>query len=180
MLYVDDHFRAAYSLQPENPEFRSYYGMSLGLVERRFTEFFGEHPKKMFSLKSPSGNEYIQLHLHFENKGMAVIDDTGALPEGGDYFSLSVIGGKGAAYADDHRNMNLIVDGVYPHAIRTGPGAIHIAGQLQEFVNTVRSEQPPPLTQQDVLNVLQVSDAVLEAIAVNKVSVWEDGKYECY
>ncbi len=33
-----DHFRAAYSLQPENPEFRSYYGMSLGLVERRFTE----------------------------------------------------------------------------------------------------------------------------------------------
>ncbi len=33
-----DHFRAAHSLQPENPMFRSYYGMSLGLVERRFTE----------------------------------------------------------------------------------------------------------------------------------------------
>ena len=135
------------------------------------TWFFNDRPKKIFSLKSPTIHEYIQVHLQFKNGGMVVIDETGALPEGGDYFSLSVIGGKGAAYADDHRNMNLIVDGVYPHAMRTGQGAINIAGQLQAFVNTVKSEAPPPLTQQDVLHVLQVSDAVIAASAVNKVSV---------
>ena len=142
------------------------------------TWFFGEQPRKVFSLKSSSISDYIQLHLQFEGDGMVVIDDTTALPEGGDYFSLTVIGGRGAAYADDHRNMNLIVDGVHPHAVRTEQGAIHIARQLQEFVNTVNNASPPGLAQ-DVSNVLQVSDAVLETMAVNQVAVWKDGKYEC-
>lgn len=31
-----ERFRAAYELQPNNPRFRSYYGLCLGLVERRF------------------------------------------------------------------------------------------------------------------------------------------------
>lgn len=143
------------------------------------TWFFGEQPRKVFSLKSSSISDYVQLHLQFEGGGMVVIDDTTALPEGGDYFSLTVIGGTGAAYADDHRNMNLIVDGVHPHAVRTEQGAIHITRQLQEFVNTVNNASQPGFTRQDVSNVLQVSDAVLETMAVNQVAVWKDGKYEC-
>lgn len=31
-----EQFRAAYELQPNDPRFRSYYGLCLGLVERRF------------------------------------------------------------------------------------------------------------------------------------------------
>ena len=138
---------------------------------------FGEQPTKIVSLQSPAVDEYIQIHLHFGNGGMAVIDETGALPDGGDYFSLTMIGGTGAAYADDHRNMNLVVDGVHPHAIRTGQGAINIARQLQDFVNIVNGNSLPSFTLQDVSKVLQISDAVLAAIASNKVSVWEDGEY---
>ena len=140
--------------------------------------FFGKPPTGVFSLGSASVTDYVQLHLQFKSGGMVVIDDTASLPEGGDYFSVMVIGGTGAAYADDHRNMNLIVDGVHPHAIRTGQGAIDIAGQLQEFLDTVRGEHAP-LTPQDDVEVLQVSDAALGALADGKVSVWEDGKYEC-
>ena len=143
------------------------------------TWFFNKQPRKIFSLGSALNKDYIQLHLQFENNGMVVIDDTSALPEGGDYFSLTVIGGTGATYADDHRNMNLVIDGVYPHAVRTGQGNIDIASQLQAFVNTMRDEMPPPLSQQDISNVLQVSDAVQEAMAVNQVAVWKDGRYEC-
>ncbi len=143
------------------------------------TWFFGEQPVKIFSLGSDSKKDYIQLHLQFENNGMVVIDDTSALPEGGEYFSLTVIGGTGAAYADDHRNMNLVIDGVYPHAVRTGQGNIDIASQLQAFVNTVRDEMRPPLSQQDISNVLQVWDAVQEAMAANQVAVWKGGRYEC-
>jgi tetratricopeptide (TPR) repeat protein len=33
-----EHFRAAYSLQRDNPRYRSFYGLSVGLVERRFNK----------------------------------------------------------------------------------------------------------------------------------------------
>lgn len=143
------------------------------------TWFFGSQPQKLVAQKSPLADHYIQIHLHFENGGMVVIDETSALPNGGDYFSLTVIGGTGAAYADDHRNMNLIVDGVYPHAIRTGQGAVHLAQQLQKFIDTLGGTLQPAVTTQDLLKVLQVSDAVVEAAATNCVSVREDGNYVC-
>jgi len=142
--------------------------------------FFAAQPKTVYALKSPTGNGYLQLHLQFENNGMALIDDTGALPNGGDYFSLTVIGSRGAAYADDHRNINLLVNGVYPHAIRVGQGVVHIVWQLQEFVDIVRYKRTPAIKKRDILRVLQVSDAVLESIAINKIAIWQGGKYECY
>ena len=33
-----EHFRSAHRLEPGSPRYRSYYGMSLGLAERRFEE----------------------------------------------------------------------------------------------------------------------------------------------
>lgn len=33
-----EHFRAAHSLQRDNPRYRSYYGLCVGLVERRFNK----------------------------------------------------------------------------------------------------------------------------------------------
>ncbi len=33
-----EHFRSAYRLEPSSARFRSYYGLSLGLAERRFEE----------------------------------------------------------------------------------------------------------------------------------------------
>jgi len=143
------------------------------------TWFFGSQPQKLVAQQSPLADHYIQIHLHFENGGMVVIDETSALPNGGDYFSLTVIGGTGAAYADDHRNMNLIVDGVYPHAIRTGQRAVHLAQQLQKFIDTLAGTLQSAVTTHDLLKVLQVSDAVVEVAATHRVSVWEDGNYVC-
>ncbi len=33
-----EHFRASHELDPGNPRYRSYYGLGLGLVERRFNK----------------------------------------------------------------------------------------------------------------------------------------------
>ncbi len=141
------------------------------------TWFFGKRPQKIFAMNSTASTAYLQIHLHFDNGGMAVIDEAGAMPNGGDYFSLTVIGGTGAAYADDHRNMNLIVDGVYPHAIRTEQGGVHLARQLQSFVDSIRTEAPYPIRQQDVANVLQITNAALQAAATKQVLTWEESRY---
>ena len=75
-----------------------------------------------------------------------MIDIAASLPSGGDYFSLTMIGGTGAAYADDHHNMNLLYSGGQPNAIRTSQGRADLAGQLQEFV-----EEVPIVVQQERL-----------------------------
>ena len=52
--------------------------------------------------------DYLQVHLGFEGDGMSVIDYSASLPPGPRYHFLSMIGSKGAAYADDHHNVNLV------------------------------------------------------------------------
>ena len=42
---------------------------------------------------------------------MAMIDISTRLPEGDDYYSLSLVGANGSAYADDHYNMQLLYNG---------------------------------------------------------------------
>ncbi len=61
-----------------------------------------------FSLDKP--NRGVQLHLGFPAGGMALIDCSRALQPGSDsYYALTLIGSKGAAYADDHHNTNLLL-----------------------------------------------------------------------
>ena len=98
---------------------------------------FGGTPEKVWTLQTPSNPDYIQFHLGFANGGMAMIDIACSLPAGGDYFSLSIIGATGTAYADDHHNMNLLYAGDQPNALRTSEGRADLAGQLQEFVDAI-------------------------------------------
>ena len=55
------------------------------------------------------------VHLGFKCGGMALIDFTNSLPDGDNYESLCLIGSKGVAYADDHRNRNLFFNGGAPN-----------------------------------------------------------------
>jgi predicted dehydrogenase len=52
-----------------------------------------------------------QLHLGFPGGPMALIERATDLPAGDGYRSLSVIGSCGAAYADDHQNVQLLYRG---------------------------------------------------------------------
>jgi predicted dehydrogenase len=87
--------------------------------------------------------DYVQVHLGFADDRMAQIDCATSLAAGDDYYSLSVIGATGAAYADDHHNMQLLVGGGQPRALRTSQGDRALLATLQEFIDA-RSQSRPP------------------------------------
>jgi hypothetical protein len=70
---------------------------------------------------------------------MALLACSSALPAGDDYRSLSVIGSAGAAYADDHQNMQLIYRGRHPQAIRAEEGIRQWVNITQDFVDALSS-----------------------------------------
>ncbi|MDQ3702494.1 MAG: hypothetical protein M3442_16465 [Chloroflexota bacterium] len=77
----------------------------------------------------------MQVHLGFPGGGMALIDYAGTLPPGDGYQALSVIGSTGAAYADDHQNMQLVYSGGCPRAVGVGEGGKELLALVQAFVS---------------------------------------------
>jgi myo-inositol 2-dehydrogenase/D-chiro-inositol 1-dehydrogenase len=136
---------------------------------------FGSAPETVWSLQSAANPGYIQFHLGFANDGMAMIDVAASLPSGGDYFSLTMIGGTGAAYADDHHNMNLLYSGGQPNAIRASLGRADLVGQLQEFVDAISEQRAPSVTVADTTRAASVVDQVLESAKSRQVIGGKEG-----
>ena len=130
---------------------------------------FGGAPEKIWTLQSAANPEYIQFHLGFTNDGMAMIDIAGSLPADDGYFSLSMIGGTGAAYADDHHNMNLLYSGGQPNALRTNQGRTDLTGQLQEFVNAISEQREAAVTPADTSRAAAVAAQVIESAQTKQV-----------
>ena len=105
--------------------------------------FFGSSPRSIYavgrSINAP--DDYIQVHLGFPSGGMAMIDVNSALPPGDSYQALSLIGSDGAAYADDHHNMQLVYQGDHPVAVRTEASGDVLLAELAAFVDSVRTTQ---------------------------------------
>ncbi len=123
-------------------------------------------------------DDYLQVHLGFPNGGMALIDCASSLPDGGGYFSLSVIGSTGGATADDHNNMNLIYRGGKPLAVTGGQGVSHVRAQLQEFVDAIAEQRPPATSGIDGRNALLVADAARKSMATGSSFKLAGGAYE--
>jgi len=130
---------------------------------------FGGAPEKIWTLKSAVNPDYIQFHLGFTNDGMAMIDITGSLPADDGYFSLSMIGGTGAAYADDHHNMNLLYSGGQPNALRINQGRTDLTGQLQEFVYAMSEQREAAVTLADTSRAAAVAAQVIESAQTKQV-----------
>jgi predicted dehydrogenase len=132
--------------------------------------FFGETPTYVYAVgrrssSDQNGLEYLQLHLGFACDGMALIDHARTLPPGECYFSLSLIGAKGAAYVDDHHNMQLLFGEHHPRAVKTPQGDLHALLQLQEFVSAIGGNREPAVTGADARRVIQVIEATAESLA---------------
>ena len=130
---------------------------------------FGSAPEKVWTLQSAANPDYIQFHLGFANDGMAMIDIAASLPAGDGYFSLSMIGGTGAAYADGHHNMNLLYSGGQPNALRTSQGRSDLTGQLQEFVDAIGEQREAAVTLADSSRAAAVAAQVIEAAQTKQV-----------
>lgn len=130
---------------------------------------FGDAPETVWSLQSAANPDYIQFHLGFANEGMAMIDIAGSLPSGSDYFSMTMIGGTGAAYADDHHNMNLLYNGGHPNALRTSQGKAYLIRELQEFVDAIIEKRKPSVTPADTAMAVEVVKRIVDSAESRQV-----------
>ena len=103
-----------------------------------------------------------QLHLGF-GSGMAILDWVDGLPGDVDYFSLSAIGARGAAYADDHHNMQIRFGGGEPAALLTSTRDAARAAELASFLEFVEHQRAPAVSQADARRAVAVAVAALAA-----------------
>lgn len=127
---------------------------------------FGVSPNTVYAVAKPDADnvEYLQIHLGFRGGGMGLIDVSNSLLYASKYYSLSLIGSTGAAYADDHRNQQLLFRSDNPRALTTSEGDAARAAQLQEFVDAISEQREADYTAADALAALSVRDSVLESI----------------
>lgn len=95
---------------------------------------------------------------------MALIDYTNRLPPGDDYVSLNVIGSHGAAYADDHHNMQLVYRGGHPQSLRVDETSDQWTTMVQEFVDGMQVNRDFRAGLLAWTNAVQVADAVLTSL----------------
>jgi predicted dehydrogenase len=114
------------------------------------------------------GKDFLQVHLGFADNGMALVDYAWGVPA--KYDSFTLIGGDGAAYADDHHNMNLLITDSPIQAIKTGQGTHHIYGLLKEFVTAITEDRAPGVTAKDALLALKTSQSAIDCIIPVKAS----------
>ena len=121
--------------------------------------------------------DYVQVHLGFEGDGMSVIDYSASLPPGPGYHFLSMIGSKGAAYADDHHNVNLVYGDGGTRALGPGQGVGHILAQLQEFVDAVSEDRDAAMTGVDGRSAILVAEAATESLCSGRTARLAGGQY---
>ena len=121
--------------------------------------------------------DYVQVHLGFAGDGMSVIDYSASLPDGPGYHFLSMIGSKGAAYADDHHNVNLVYGNGGTRAVGPGHGVGHILAQLQEFADAIHEGRDPAMTGVDGRSAVLVAEAAAESMSSGKSSRLAGGQY---
>ena len=121
--------------------------------------------------------DYVQVHLGFEGDGMSVIDYSASLPPGPGYHFLSMIGSKGAAYADDHHNVNLVYGDGGTRALGPGQGVGHVLAQVQAFVDAVREDRDPAVTGADGRSAILVAEAAADSMSSGRTARLVGGQY---
>lgn len=114
----------------------------------------------------------IQVHLGFAGGAMALLDYSNTLPAGDAYRSLSIIGSAGAAYADDHQNVQLLYQGQQPRAVRVDETVRQWANLTQAFAVAVgkgHGLSPAISNLQDLMTVVPaVEDSLRSRRAVSR------------
>ena len=115
--------------------------------------------------QNDSTGRTIQVHLGFPGGAMALIDFSNQLPEGDGYQSLSVIGSAGAAYADDHQNMQLVFRGGRAQAMRAEETGRRHSATVQERIDSLQAGHDVAACVAEWQNVLNVAESARQAIS---------------
>ena len=139
---------------------------------------FGTLPSEVYAVRRGEAGGYAHVHLGFPGDGMALVDVATTLPGGDDYYSLSLIGGDGSVYADDHHNMHLLYGGGQPEAVRGGESVSGLVNLLTEFASAVaegRAADPGPAAAVGALRVAEAAERSIEAGAPLGLNETGDG-----
>ncbi len=126
---------------------------------------FSGSPTTIYAVGSPG---FCQLHLGFADGGMAILDYAASLPADDKYFSISLIGASGAAYADDHHNMHLHYGEGGPRAVHGEAGNLHRLALLREFVDAVQQRRAPLMTPADALASIEIAAAAATSMKAGR------------
>jgi predicted dehydrogenase len=141
---------------------------------------FGRPPETVYAVARENGESprFVQVHLGFTDGGMAMIDISTCLPEGDNYYSLSLIGTDGSVYADDHHNMQLLYSGGPAVAERTGECPLHWTEPLREFAAAIDESRASAIGDDSARAALRVTAAVRRVIDLGNAMHWQGGSYE--
>lgn len=139
---------------------------------------FDAWPDSIYALPIKGRANNLQIHLGFPCGGMAIIDCNDA-PKAvaADYFSLTMVGSKGATYADDHRNVNLIVGSDSISAAAPPLGTDFVWQSLNEFAANVAANVTD--SGFDCLRSVTVAKSVYMSIKMNDALRREGAEYVC-
>lgn len=143
---------------------------------------FGQLPSHILtssSIASETDRGCVQIHLGFPDNGMALLD-WGALVQGTGYFSLSLIGSQGAAYADDHHNTQLLFQGGAPAGLNTAGGACGRLGQLREFITAITEQRSPGSTITQACTAARVHQAACSSLTTGQAFQWTGEAYQAF
>ena len=90
-----------------------------------------------------------------------MLDFTDSLPSGEGYHSLCLIGSRGAAYADDHRNRNLLFAGGAPKASPPDSRRAFIQPMLEDFFASVSEGSDSSSASQNYARALEIVTAIM-------------------
>jgi predicted dehydrogenase len=133
--------------------------------------YFGGLPNLVFAVDHTVG---IQVQLGFPGGGMALLESNSWLPPTVQYFSLSLIGSSGAAYIDDHQNMQLHYRGDDVFALRTEEGLGPLAAMLQAFADTLTASAKLAAAP-DWLKVLAIQEALQQSLRTKQAVALPEG-----
>ncbi|MCA9094188.1 MAG: Gfo/Idh/MocA family oxidoreductase [Planctomycetaceae bacterium] len=134
-------------------------------------------PTEVYALRHGERSDLRQVHLGFPESSMAIITLSESLPPGDRYHSYTLIGTTGAAYADDHRQMQLLFQGGSPKAKRTGMGILREVEELREFLAAIDEKRLPTVSGSAVEQSLLLADAVRQSIDLRQPLQLQGGRY---
>ena len=130
----------------------------------------GQSPDAVYAVEQMDSNpgssrgRFLQVHLGFPCGAMALLDFADRLPPGEGYQSLSVIGSAGAAYADDHQNMQLVFRGGRPQAVRADESGRRHSALVQEKIEALQAGGDVSAHVAEWQMVLNVAEAVRRSL----------------
>lgn len=134
-------------------------------------------PTEIYAVAHRLHQDTLQIHFGFPNGAMGLITISESLPEGDRYCSCSVIGSTGAAYADDHRQMQLVYQPNGIRANRTEEGLLARVEELREFTDAVFHHREPSVSATDARRVMIMMEAVSRSIQSRQPLRLEGGNY---